>query len=56
MMLKYSLGQPALAAKIDQAVKSVLDNGVRTRDIGGTASTVEVGAAVATELESILVV
>ncbi|QIW96357.1 hypothetical protein AMS68_001875 [Peltaster fructicola] len=54
MMLKYSLQQPKLAAKIDQAVKTVIDSGVRTKDIGGSASTVEVGDAVAQELEKIL--
>ncbi|KAK3671337.1 3-isopropylmalate dehydrogenase [Recurvomyces mirabilis] len=54
MMLKYSLQQPDLASKIDLAVKKVIDNGVRTKDIGGSASTSEVGDAVAKELEAIL--
>lgn len=54
MMLKYSLQQPELAKKVDQAVKAVIDNGVRTKDIGGSAGTAEVGDAVAKELASIL--
>lgn len=50
MMLKYSLGQPKLAKDIDAAVKAVIDKGVRTPDIGGSAKTSEVGDAVAKEL------
>ena len=47
MMLKYSLQQPELAKKVDQAVKIVIDKNIRTADIGGTAKTAEVGDAVA---------
>ncbi|KAK5116461.1 hypothetical protein LTR62_008010 [Meristemomyces frigidus] len=54
MMMKYSLQQPAIAAKIDEAVRNVIDSGVRTKDIGGSASTSEVGDAVAKELQRIL--
>jgi 3-isopropylmalate dehydrogenase len=54
MMLKYSLEQPALAQKVEAAVKNVIDRGVCTPDINGTASTAEVGDAVAAELESSL--
>ncbi|KAK0785479.1 3-isopropylmalate dehydrogenase [Friedmanniomyces endolithicus] len=54
MMLKYSLQQPALAKKVDEAVKVVIDKGIRTADIGGSAKTSEVGDAVAKELETIL--
>jgi 3-isopropylmalate dehydrogenase len=54
MMLKYSLEQPALAQKVEAAVKNVIDRGVRTPDINGTASTAEVGDAVAAELENSL--
>ena len=54
MMLKYSLGQPELSQKVEQAVKAVIDNGIRTADIRGSASTSEVGDAVAAELEKIL--
>lgn len=54
MMFKYSLGEPELAKAIDEAVKVVIDKGIRTADIGGTAKTAEVGDAVASELASIL--
>ncbi|OQO05843.1 hypothetical protein B0A48_09938 [Cryoendolithus antarcticus] len=54
MMLRYSFQQPELAAKVDEAVKNVIDNGVRTKDIGGTAGTKEVGNAVAEELAKLL--
>jgi len=33
MMLRYSLGEPTMAARIDQAVDQVLDDGLRTPDI-----------------------
>ena len=46
-MLKYSLQQPEL-------VKAVIDNNIRTKDIGGSAGTAEVGDAVAKELAAIL--
>lgn len=54
MMFKYSLCLPQYAAQIDEAVKRAIDNGVRTRDIGGDASTSQVGDAVAAELEKLL--
>jgi 3-isopropylmalate dehydrogenase len=54
MMLRYSLNLGAEATAVEEAVKKVLDDGLRTRDLGGDASTVEVGDAVAAELKSIL--
>lgn len=54
MMLKYSLCLPELATAIDTAVKNVLDSGVRTADIQGTASTKDMGDAIAAELTKIL--
>lgn len=54
MMLRYSLDEPALAERIEQAVGSVLDRGLRTPDIAaaGTQSvgTREMGDAVVTAL------
>lgn len=38
----------------DVSEKIAGDKGIRTKDIGGTAKTSEVGDAVATELESLL--
>jgi 3-isopropylmalate dehydrogenase len=54
MMLKYSLCEPELAAAVDQAVKQVIEKGIRTKDIGGTSSTSEVGDAIASELAQVL--
>ncbi|KAJ8606181.1 hypothetical protein MRB53_041123 [Persea americana] len=54
MMLKYSLQQPELAKKVDEAVRNVIEKGIRTADIGGSAKTAEVGDAVAKELETLL--
>jgi len=54
LMLRYSLGQPQSAARIDYAVKRVLKEGLRTADIHtpGTrkVGTEEMGAAVAAAL------
>ncbi len=59
MMLKYSLGNTELADKIDAAVKTVIQQGLRTADIyvngvAGTklVSTSEIGDAVVTALKN----
>lgn len=54
MMLRYSLSLPKEADVVEQAVKNAIDSGVVTKDLGGSASTKEVGDAVVTELEKIL--
>lgn len=54
MMLRYSLNLPKEAAAVEAAVKRAIDNGVRTKDIGGNASTSEMGDAVIAELEKVL--
>ena len=54
MMFKYSLGLPDLAIAIDEAVREIIESGVKTGDIGGKASTKEVGDATAMKLEAIL--
>jgi tartrate dehydrogenase/decarboxylase / D-malate dehydrogenase len=46
MMLEH-LGEADAAASILKAIESVLSNGPRTRDIGGKATTTEVGQAIA---------
>jgi tartrate dehydrogenase/decarboxylase/D-malate dehydrogenase len=46
MMLEH-LGEPAAAAAIVQAIETVLKEGPRTRDMGGTAGTQDVGKAIA---------
>ena len=54
MMMQYSFGRFAEAKAIETAVRNVIESGVRTGDIGGKASTSEVGDAVAAELEKLL--
>ena len=54
MMLKYSLCMPEEAKAIDQAVENVIENGIKTADIGGKNKTSEVGDAVAKELSKLL--
>ncbi|KAF2740767.1 3-isopropylmalate dehydrogenase [Polyplosphaeria fusca] len=54
MMFKYSLCLPEYALKIDEATRKVIDNNIRTKDIGGSSKTSEVGDAVAAELEKLL--
>jgi tartrate dehydrogenase/decarboxylase/D-malate dehydrogenase len=46
MMLDH-LGYPEAGAAIVRAIEAVLTNGPRTRDIGGTAGTADVGKAIA---------
>ncbi|WEW54704.1 3-isopropylmalate dehydrogenase [Emydomyces testavorans] len=54
MMLQYSLNRITEAKAIENAVCNVIEAGTRTRDIGGNATTSDVGDAVAAELEKIL--
>jgi 3-isopropylmalate dehydrogenase len=46
MALRLSLGKPDVADKLNNAVKKALGAGARTRDLGGTATTREMGDAV----------
>ena len=46
MALRWSLERADLADKLFAAVKTALDNGARTRDLGGSLSTTEMGDAV----------
>ncbi|KAK8088701.1 3-isopropylmalate dehydrogenase [Apiospora hydei] len=54
MMCRYSLGLPQEASAIEQAVKNVVDGGIRTKDLGGSAGTKETGDAIVTELVKLL--
>ncbi|KAI3559657.1 3-isopropylmalate dehydrogenase [Colletotrichum abscissum] len=60
MMLRYSFGMVDEAKAIDKAVEKVLDSRdiggheIRTPDLGGSATTVEVGNAICRQLESLL--
>jgi len=42
------------AQLIADAVRNVLDSGLRTKDLGGNAGTVETGDAIVKELEKLL--
>lgn len=54
MMMQYSFGRFDEARIIEKAVSNVIETGVRTGDIGGKATTSEVGDAIAAELEKLL--
>lgn len=54
MMFRYSLSLPVEASAIEDAVRNTIDRGVRTKDIGGSSTTSDVGDAVASELRAIL--
>jgi len=53
MLLLYSLNMPKESTLVEKAVKTVIESGVSTADIGGSANTKEVGDAVAAELEKL---
>ena len=46
MMLRYSLGLPKAADRIERAVAKALAGGARSHDLGGTMSTAQMGDAV----------
>lgn len=50
MALRWSLGRADLADRLYAAVEAALNRGARTRDIGGTLTTAQMGEAVLTEL------
>ena len=54
MLLRYSLNLNKEAKAVEDAVRSALDGGLRSKDLGGNATTVEVGDAVVKELVKIL--
>ncbi len=54
LMLNYSLHLPAESKAVEEAVRRTIENGIRTKDIGGSSSTSEVGTAVAEELKKVL--
>jgi 3-isopropylmalate dehydrogenase len=53
MALRWSLGRDGAADKLFAAVTSALAGGARTRDIGGTLSTTQMGDAVLKELQQV---
>ncbi|KAJ7571860.1 3-isopropylmalate dehydrogenase [Mycena floridula] len=54
MLLRYSLGLEKPAKAIELAVKKVLDDGLRTADLGGQVGTVELGDAIVEALKGLL--
>jgi 3-isopropylmalate dehydrogenase len=50
MALRYSLGEPALADRLDAAVSKALDGGARTADLGGALTTAAMGDAILAHL------
>ncbi len=53
MMLRYSFGMAAEADRIESAVETALEAGLRTSDLGGEATTRQAGDAVIAAMESI---
>ncbi|WP_299307051.1 3-isopropylmalate dehydrogenase [uncultured Croceicoccus sp.] len=49
-LLRHSLGQAAQAERVESAVAATLSDGVLGRDLGGTATTAEIGDAVIARL------
>ncbi|KAJ3297625.1 3-isopropylmalate dehydrogenase [Rhizoclosmatium sp. JEL0117] len=60
MLLRYSLGMEKEAKAIEDAVRKVLDEpaqggrGLRTKDLGGNATTAQIGDAVVAEVSKLL--
>jgi 3-isopropylmalate dehydrogenase len=50
MMLRYGLGREDEAARIESAVDGALEEGLRTPDLGGSATTEEATGAVLAKL------
>jgi 3-isopropylmalate dehydrogenase len=50
MMLRHGLGREAEASSLESAVDAALAEGLRTRDLGGTAGTAEATQAVLSHL------
>ena len=46
LMFRYSLDMESEARQVEDAVRKVLDSGIRTPDLGGKAGTKEVGNAI----------
>ena len=50
MALRHSLGAPQAADRVEAAVEAALNAGARTRDLGGTLGTAEMGEAIVAKL------
>ncbi|ORZ31678.1 3-isopropylmalate dehydrogenase, partial [Catenaria anguillulae PL171] len=54
MMFRYSLDMAWEADLVEEAVRKTIEAGITTADIGGKASTAEVGDAIVAEMQSML--
>lgn len=52
LMFRYSLDMQAEAQQVEDAVRVVLDKGIRTADLGGKATTSELGDAIVSLLQT----
>lgn len=52
LMFRYSLNMEAEAQQVEDAVREVLDKGIRTADLGGKATTTELGDAIVSLLQT----
>ena len=50
MALRHSLGRPDLATRVEEAVEAALDEGARTKDLGGALGTEAMGDAILARL------
>lgn len=50
MAVRHSFGDERTAERIESAVEAAIEGGVRTRDIGGAATTEQMGAAIVSNL------
>lgn len=50
LMFRYSLNMETEAKRVEDAVRKVLDSGLRTRDLGGKMGTKELGDAIVAAL------
>jgi 3-isopropylmalate dehydrogenase len=53
-MCRYSLRLPKEAEAIEEAVRRVIDNGVRTKNLGDSSGTREVGDTIVAESIKVL--
>lgn len=52
MAFRHSLNAPEIASSIERSVTAVLDRGIRTQDLGGSAGTEEMGESILAEIDT----